>query len=250
MLKKITIKIILLGILFIREEEISARLPKYEQPAFQKSLDSLYSPPQNPTKTTAAALIPPLKPNIKKIIVIDPGHGGKDLGTHSKKVPRYQEKLLTLSVSRILRNYLSKLGYQVVMTRNSDLYVGLQERAEIANTQRCALFVSIHFNSAPNKQAEGVEVFYYNIPQSKERSIASKNLAETVLKRTLEMTEAHSRGVKHGNLAVIRQTQMPAILVEGGFLTHEEEEKKIRSIIYQRKLAWGIAQGIHDYLNV
>jgi N-acetylmuramoyl-L-alanine amidase len=107
----------------------------------------------------------------------------------------------------------------------------------------------VHFNSAPNPKADGIEVFYYKSEQDKGRSASSKALAQAVLKRVLDTTKANSRGVKHGNLAVVRETKMPAILVEGGFLTNEKEAEKIKDPAYHKKLAWGIAQGVRDYLE-
>lgn len=182
-----------------------------------------------------------------KTIVIDPGHGGKDLGTHSAKTPAYQEKELNLVTARILQKYLQKLGYKVLMTRASDAAVDLAERAVFANTCQCDLFVSVHYNSAPSAQAEGVEVYYYLSKEKPQRSKASELLAQYVLNGVIEQTQAKARGVRKGNFAVIRETNMPAILVEGGFLTNENERDKILEIAYRRKLAFGIAQGIEHY---
>ena len=118
-----------------------------------------------------------------------------------------------------------------------------------ANNQKSTLFVSLHFNSAPSKEADGIEVYYYRSPDNKERTENSRILAKDVLDNILEQTQAKSRGTKHGNFAVIRQTNMPAILVEGGFLTNDEEMQKIKDPSYLKKLAWGVALGIKDYLG-
>lgn len=182
------------------------------------------------------------------LIVLDPGHGGKDLGTHSIKVPKYQEKNFTLATARMLKAYLQQLGFLVVMTRNDDRFISLDKRAEFANDRQPKVFISLHYNSAPNPLAEGIEIFYYRCKEQKARTFQSERLAKTILKRTLETSGAKSRGVKHGNLAVLRETEMAAVLVEGGFLTHEEEREKLKNAVYLKKLAWGIAQGIRDYL--
>lgn len=191
------------------------------------------------------------KPNtiVKGFIVLDPGHGGDDLGTHSTKPFKYQEKVLTLSTAKMLKTYLEQLGYAVQMTRSDDMFVALDKRANFANTRRPQIFVSVHYNSAPSKSADGIEIFYYKSDAEKSRSAESKTLANAILKRMIENTEAKSRGVKHGNLAVIRETDMPAVLIEGGFLTNEEEMYKLKDANYLKKLAWGIAQGIEDYLS-
>ncbi|MFS6835649.1 N-acetylmuramoyl-L-alanine amidase family protein, partial [Staphylococcus aureus] len=136
------------------------------------------------------------------------------------------------------------------MTRKTDTFVTLDGRAKFANDRKPDLFVSVHFNSAPSAQAHGIEVFYYRSEQDVERSATSKELAEKILQKVLVNTEAKSRGVKHGNLAVIRKTTMPAVLIEGGFLTNEQEFQKLRDSAYIKKLAWGIAQGIQDFLNM
>lgn len=186
----------------------------------------------------------------KTLIVIDPGHGGKDLGTHSAKAPKYQEKQMTLVTARFLKQDLEKMGYAVQMTRNEDVYIALDKRAEFANARKPALFVSIHYNSAPNKEAQGIEIFYYRSERSsadKKRTNDSKTLGKAILKRMLLASEAKSRGVKHGDLAVIRETNMPAVLIEGGFATNGEEVKKLKNVDYLKKLALAMAEGIHDY---
>ena len=141
------------------------------------------------------------------------------------------------------------MGYQTAMTRKDDTFVSLDGRAQFANGLKPVLFVSIHFNSAPAVKAEGVEVFYYRSDQNKERSAISKLLAENILNKIISNTDAKSRGVKHGNLAVIRKTTMPAVLVEGGFLTNETEYQKLKDVSYIRRLMWGIAQGIQTFTN-
>lgn len=181
------------------------------------------------------------------VIVIDPGHGGKDLGTHSK-TPRYLEKELTLITAKMVASVLQKLGYKVVFTRTNDIFVALDERAAMANDKKAHLFVSIHFNSAPNQQAKGIEIYYYGISSDDPAKVAaSKKLAKLALDQVIAATEAHSRGIRHGNFAVIRETKMPAILVECGFLTNEAERVKLLDRNYLRQLSRGLAQGLHKY---
>jgi N-acetylmuramoyl-L-alanine amidase len=141
------------------------------------------------------------------------------------------------------------MGYQAVMTRTEDLFVPLLSRASIANETGPALFVSIHYNSAPSAEAHGVEVFYYQSKTDENRTNASKELAALVLDQVIQNTQAKSRGIKTGNFAVIRETKMPAVLIEGGFLTNQEEMQKIKDPAYIKRIAWGIAGGIDRYLR-
>lgn len=180
-------------------------------------------------------------------IMIDPGHGGHDIGTQSISKPRYQEKSLNLVTAKFVRDFLQQLGYQVVMTREDDKFVSLDKRAKIANDYKPVIFLSIHYNSAPSAEAEGIEVFFYQSKEDKERTIKSKRLAQTVLKHIVGETKAKSRGVKHGNFLVIRETNMPAILVEGGFVTNEAEMQNLKDPTYLKRLAWGIVRGIEEY---
>lgn len=189
------------------------------------------------------------KPNQEKVVVmLDPGHGGDDFGTHSLVKPFFHEKYLNLSCSMMVKNYLQQFGYEVVLTRHDDTFIPLDKRSLFANEQKPKLFVSIHFNSAPSTDAEGIEVFYYRSEDDKTRMDKSKTLAQSILNKTLQNTQAKSRGVKHGNYAVIRETKMPAALIEGGFLTNEKEMDKIKNAAYMKSLALGIAQGIQEYL--
>jgi N-acetylmuramoyl-L-alanine amidase len=183
------------------------------------------------------------------LIVVDPGHGGEDRGTQSISKPRYQEKSLNLITARFIKCYLEQLGYTIKMTREKDVFVSLEKRAQLANELKPELFVSIHYNAALSSEAQGVEVFYYLSKENKKRAVKSKRLAQIVLKSILSNTQAKSRGVKHGNFAVIRETEMPAILVEGGFVTNESELNKLKDPSYLKKIAWGIAQGVDEYIK-
>lgn len=182
------------------------------------------------------------------IIILDPGHGGEDFGTHSLGTTKYHEKYLNMSTSFLVKNFLEQFGYKVILTRTDDTFIPLDQRAIFANEQKPTLFVSIHYNSAPSKEAEGIEVFYFQKDENKSRMTKSKQLAQSILNKTLANTDAKSRGVKHGNYAVIRQTDMPAVLIEGGFLTNSSEMEKIKNVSYQKSLALGIAQGIQEYV--
>ncbi|MBM3194248.1 MAG: N-acetylmuramoyl-L-alanine amidase [Chlamydiae bacterium] len=190
---------------------------------------------------------PSMKVEITKTkIIVDPGHGGDDFGT---KVGTVIEKIVNLKTSEYVAALLKKSGYEVQMTRKKDIFVPLADRVEMANRSKASLMVSIHFNAAQSKEAEGLEIFYYKDPVL-ERKTLSKNLADAVMKKILDKTKAKSRGVKSGNFCVIRDTTIPAILVEGGFLTNERELEKIRQDQYLKSLAQGIVDGIEAYLKV
>lgn len=176
--------------------------------------------------------------------MIDAGHGGTDTGAKGRLAPEYQEKNLTLTTATMLKKFLSQMGYQTVMMRQTDVFIDRYERARIANRKNPDLFVSIHFNFAAAIEASGIEVFYYRSEDNPDRSKESKRIAQAILSKVLDSTGAKSRGVKHGNYAVVRETAMPAVLIEGGFLTNEDEMNKLKDPAYLKRLAWGIAQGI------
>jgi N-acetylmuramoyl-L-alanine amidase len=207
----------------------------------------LAAPKKIVDSSTFAARAPiPLKTK-NPLIFIDPGHGGEDYGTNTLEKPKVYEKNLTLSTAKLVYQYLKKRGYRVVMTREGDQTVSLKERASLANKGKAALFVSIHYNSAPNRSADGIEVYYFKSENDRIRSLKSKMLAEDMLRRCCSSTGAKVRGVKHGNFAVIRDTNMPAILIEGGFLTNSKEQENIRTAHYQRALSQAIAASIDQY---
>ena len=183
------------------------------------------------------------------IVMLDAGHGGEDFGTHSSTNPKYQEKSLNLSTTLLVRDFLQQFGYKVILTRKTDFFIPLEKRADLANESKVNLFVSIHYNSAPSKTAQGIEVYYYNSDVDKARTFRSKNLAKKVLDSVLGATQAKSRGIKHGNFAVIRETKMPAVLIEGGFMTNSQEMDKIKDPQYLKQIAWGITLGINEYLK-
>lgn len=190
----------------------------------------------------------PVPSALSPLIVIDAGHGGHDLGTQALLPPPCYEKELTLKLSLFLKYFLQQMGCRTALTRCEDIFLSLSDRALFANNRQARLFISVHFNAAKNTKAHGIEVFYYHSEPHARRSQQSKRLAKHVLERLLANTKALSRGVKHGNLAVVRETAMPAILVEGGFMTNDQEMEKLRDTLYLKQIAWGIAQGVRDFL--
>lgn len=188
-------------------------------------------------------------PFFQDVIVIDPGHGGKDTGAKSLEKPVYLEKRLTLACSNYIRKALELLGYKPMMTRTKDQSLSLEDRVEFAEANFADIFVSVHFNSAPNTDAHGIEVYYFHSSDKYSKTKFSKDLAMNILKRSVDYTGARSRKVKHGDFYVIRQTSFPSVLVEGGFLTNSDEMSQLKDPAYLKKLAIGIARGIDDYLT-
>jgi N-acetylmuramoyl-L-alanine amidase len=167
-------------------------------------------------------------------IVVDPGHGGIDRGgIPGQRVP---EKIMTLDVSRRLKPLLERAGYRVIMTRNSDDFISLGTRVAIANAQRNAVFVCVHFNSAPRIGANGIETYFY--------STESAPLAASIQSSVVRAAGTENRGVRRRGYYVLRRTTIPAVLVECGFLTNPTEAQYAQSAAYQQKLAQSIANGI------
>jgi N-acetylmuramoyl-L-alanine amidase len=187
-----------------------------------------------------------LPQHAKPLIILDAGHGGSDEGA---KVHYFMEKRLTLMTTLLLRKYLEEMGYRVIMTRSKDVFIPLHRRVSIANKTKAVLFASIHYNSSPSADAHGIEVFYHAGSDAR-RVKESRQLAVSVLGELITHTSAYSRGVKSGNFHVIRETSMPAILVEGGFMTNNEERTSLRDKRYLEKISKGIALGIDKYLKL
>lgn len=192
----------------------------------------------------------PMEPGQKKdiTVVIDPGHGGKDSGAVAED--KTTEKSLTLRLAPRVEAMLRAKGYNVIMTRTTDEFIALSERADIANRNNADLFVSMHFNSAGGPSAYGIEVLY-----ASENDVALKKdcgdqtkLAREILNAVLKETGANSRGIKNRpELAVLRRTNMTACLIEGGFMSNPDELEQIKSDSYLDKLANGIVKGIENY---
>lgn len=191
-----------------------------------------------PVKTAAPAVHKPL-------IILDAGHGGRDEGA---KVHSFKEKKITLATVLYTKKFLEQMGYRVILTRGKDLEMSLPRRVTLANKTRGAVFVSVHFNASKNSDAKGIEIFYYD-SRNPDRAKQSRRLANYVLHYVIDQTEANSRGVKVGNFHVIRETQMPAVLLEGGFVTNYEECSNLRKKEYLEHIAKGVALGIDKYLK-
>ena len=169
-------------------------------------------------------------------VVIDAGHGGFDRGGIPGQ--RVSEKDMTLDVARRLKSVLAASGYRVVMTRDSDVFVPLGTRTAIANSNRNAIFVSVHFNSATRRGASGIETYFY--------SRDSLALASAIHHYVVGGAPSGSRGVRRRGYFVLRKTSIPAALVECGFLTNSTEAGYAQNASYRQKLAEEIAAGVRS----
>lgn len=175
-------------------------------------------------------------------IVLDAGHGGKDPGAVNGS---HQEKVYALDIVKRLGKILSGRGVNVLYTREDDTYPTLRDRTDYANEVNADYFISIHLNSAANSTAKGIETLIYGNGGNAEA------LAEKVQASLINATDAINRGVKvRTNLAVLKNTNMPAILVETGFISNPEEVKKLATEQYREILAKAIADGVSEYLNI
>lgn len=172
----------------------------------------------------------------KKLIIIDAGHGGKDVGGAHGKV---YEKHLALDTAYRLNTYLKRKGFRTLMTRDSDHFVSLSKRAQVSNRYRDAIFVSVHYNATHKKSVSGLETFYY--------SSQSRALAQYVQDKMMNQVSAVDRGVKFGKYYVLRKNRNPSILVELGFVSNRKERERMKKGRYRDVLAKAIASGISKY---
>ncbi|MEC4816080.1 MAG: N-acetylmuramoyl-L-alanine amidase [Scytonema sp. PMC 1069.18] len=194
-------------------------------------------PPKTATVPPATTSRAPLG---KVIIVVDPGHGGKDPGAIG--MGGLREKDVIMPISKRVAEILQKNGVQVVLTRDSDYFVTLPGRVQIAEKANADVFVSIHANSAGANRPEvsGLETYYYD---------SGLSLARTVHSNVLRSVNVKDRGVRKARFYVLRKSSMPSILVETGYLTGREDAAKLQNKLYQNKMADGIASGILQYLR-
>ncbi|MFO7556385.1 MAG: N-acetylmuramoyl-L-alanine amidase [Desulfobacterales bacterium] len=234
------------------------------------------------TKIPPGALAKQLALGVRRI-VIDPGHGGRDYGA-----PGYlkgvHEKNVSLELSRRLAKKIrEELGCEVIMTRNSDMNLTLEERTAIANTKNADLFISIHTNAVRNRSAYGIETFFLNLATdndaimtaARENATSTRNISDlqTILIDLMQnakinessrlavhvqnsmshhlrkhFSQINSKGVKQAPFYVLLGAQMPAILIEASFISNPRECKRLNSTRYQDRMSEAIVQGIRGYI--
>ena len=194
-----------------------------------------------------------------KVIFIDPGHGGRDSGAFYYNIA---EKDLNMQVYKKLRKELEGLGYTVLTSRESDVYVDfVTERSKMVNKTNADMFISIHFNATSSSASNisGIQTYSYeqnpdyptkinsqwhNHP---DRISESNRLAAAIHSSLLAETGAKNAGLLHGSFAVLRETNKPAVLLELGYMSNFDENQRIRNDAYQNKLVKGIVKGIQQY---
>ena len=196
--------------------------------------------------------------NYKNVVFLDPGHGGRDPGAVYNGL---REKDLNMSIYRKLRSELEKLGYTVLTSRDTDVYVDyVTERSEMVNKTDADVFISIHFNATgvPGANRSGVETYIYEpdpdiTPRINKvahddptRLSESKRLADNIHNSVVSVAGANDRGVRGSNYAVLRETVKPAVLLELGYID-SPEYKKISDDKYQNKLVEGIVSGLRNF---
>lgn len=172
-------------------------------------------------------------------VFIDAGHGGRDNGSS------YENKIednINLQIANKVEDKLREEGIYVEITRDKDKYVSLYDRTKKSNSSNSDLFISIHQNASENKSANGIETYYYDKN--------SKAFANTIQSNLLDSTKANDRGVRKGNLQVLRDNNKPSILIECGFISNNNEGYKLSTKAYQEKIARGIVDGVKEYFNL
>ena len=258
-------------------------------------LDLYYSPngkgpPSQGRKTPSDQVLPPpaqTQPRVKApqdlIVVIDPGHGGRDPGAIGRKGTK--EKDITLKIAKNLRDLIRKrLGARVLLTRSKDVFLNLERRAEFANNKKADLFISIHANSHTQKRVRGLELYHFGkasdpralevaarengmplddnapawqfiladklndqkIDQSMNFAYATREALVQTLRRDYRVKD---HGVKTAPFYVLRYTTMPSLLAEVAFLSNSTDENRLRSSSFRHRLAEGIFYGIQTYFK-
>jgi N-acetylmuramoyl-L-alanine amidase len=247
-------------------------------------------PLENPTRLLV--IFGPGKKEVKKeeyrleVVVVDPGHGGKDPGAMGPT--GLQEKVVTLDIAKRLAELLKKnLGIKVILTRTKDEFVSLRERADIANKNEAELFISVHCNAARKRDTEGTETYFlseaktdwtravearenavirFELPEGskdtasleyilwdmaqKEFLNESSELAELIHEQLTGRLSVEDRGLKQANFFVLRGCYMPAVLVEVAFLSNRKEEKLLRKKSFRQKAAEGVYEGVKEFKKI
>jgi N-acetylmuramoyl-L-alanine amidase len=184
--------------------------------------------------------LPQRNPDGRQVIIIDPGHGGPDPGAIG--IGGIQEKEIVLDISRQVAALLEQQGVQAVMTRTSDIDLDLEPRVVLAEQLNASLFVSIHANaiSLSRPDVNGLEVYYYD---------SGESLARVMHSTILQSVNMRDRGVRRARFYVLRRTSMPAILIETGYVTGQEDAANFNNPTFRRQLAEAIVRGILNYIR-
>lgn len=226
---------------------------------------------QDLTQTLAPLINPKNLQKTQKLyhIILDPGHGGKDQGTVNK-ILGVAEKDATLDLAVRLKRILNEYGYKVTLTRVSDRFLSLPDRTQFANQEKADLFISLHFNAVSNgaNQAKGIETYVFtpqNQPSTSREKLHSSDQKTYPANRydpwnaligfhtqaaLCESLGAKDRGLRRARFSVLQDLECPALLIEGGFLSHPEEGKNIANPQYRERIAQAISKGVLNYQNI
>jgi len=258
----------------------SQRAVSSRRPLLPEPLDAVVADRTEVEYAIPEPLDPAVLPLALRTVILDPGHGGDNEGTRAPS--GLVEKEVTLDIARRLGDLLTASGYQVVLTREEDVSLSLRDRAELANTRRGDIFVSIHVNWLEIRELRGLETFYlgptddpylealaarenqqpgYSLADLRDilqqvyagvRQEESRRLAESVQQSLFESLRQVSdsvrdRGVKSAPFGVLTRTEMPAILAEVSSVSNEVEARLLMTPIYRQYLAEALCRGIESY---
>lgn len=205
--------------------------------------------PETETPEPPADNQPPLV-TVANRVVLDPGHGGHDPGATGYSGS--YEKDVNLNIARKTADLLRAAGFEVMMTRDDDTFIALNDRVSFANSSQAAVFVSIHCNGSTSSDTNGTEVYYYvdqNDPIVVAQAAERERLASIVHDHLMRGLGLKDNGVRQNNYIVVRYTQIPAVLVETAYLSNLNEEVLLNDPNFQDMAAQAIANGIMEYLN-
>lgn len=220
----------------------------------------------------------------RPLIIVDPGHGGHDFGSSGYLKKVYEKDIALQIAGRLAKKIQKKLPYEVLMTRNNDRYLTLEERTAIANTKNADLFISIHANDSENQSTYGIETYFLNLATdnseitvaARENATSKKNISDlqTILTDIMQNTKINessllasyiqdssynylrsrythvkNKGVKKAPFYVLLGARMPAVLIETSFISNPRECKRLSSASYQDHLCEGIMNGIRKYVE-
>lgn len=204
-------------------------------PASRSTSSSLQLAPNSSGRPLPTAI-----PNGRLVVVIDPGHGGADVGAVG--ISNLYEANVVLPIAQQVATLLQQQGIQVMLTRNSDVEIDLEPRVQMAEQANASLFVSIHANSMgmDRPDVNGTETYYYS---------SGEALAETIQTNMISGLGMNDRGVRQARFYVLRKTTMPAVLVETGFVTGSEDAPRLANAEFRNQMAIAIARGILQYIQ-
>lgn len=206
----------------------------------QRPTASARSTPATVLVNPSVSPLPNIMPNGRIVVAIDPGHGGADPGAVG--IGNLYEANVVLAISQQVATLLQQQGIQVVLTRSSDVEVELEPRVQMAEQIRANLFVSIHANSMGMERPDvnGIETYYYS---------NGEGLASVIQNSIVSSLDMRNRGVKQARFYVLRHTSMPAVLVETGYVTGEEDAPRLADASFRSQMAIAIARGILQYIQ-